>query len=257
MRVNIRNISKSYETEVASIKAVEDVSFAVESGELASIIGPSGCGKTTLLKIVGGLLEPSGGEVIIGKNSPKQVLSERKIGFVFQSPTLLKWRMAKENVILPVEVIREHSKAERNNFLADSPEKLLNLVGLKGFYDSYPRELSGGMQQRVALARTLAFNPEILLMDEPLGALDGLTREKMQKLILKLWRETQKTILFVTHDITESIFLADRVIVLSERPAKVVADISIVMKRPRERSIKLTREFLQYEETLWKYLGKK
>lgn len=252
-----RNISKSYETKSGFVKAVENVSFSVESGEFVSIIGPSGCGKTTLLKIIGGLLEPSGGEVIINKNDPKQVLSERRFGFVFQNPTLLKWRTARENVILPLEVIKEHNKAENNNFLSDSPEKLLDLIGLMGFHDSYPRELSGGMQQRVALARTLAFNPAILLMDEPLGALDGLTRQKMQMVILKLWEETKKTILFVTHDISEAIFVADRVIVLSERPAKVVADILIEMERPRERILKLTNEFLRYEETLWKYLGEK
>jgi len=250
MKINIRNISKTYETKNGFLNAVEHVDFSVNEGEFVSIIGPSGCGKTTLLKIIGGLLKPSNGEILLGEKSPDVVLSERKIGFMFQNPTLLKWRTASANVILPVEVIKEQTKEGDNNTPSNSPEELLNLVGLKGFENSYPKELSGGMQQRVALARTLAFNPEILLMDEPLGALDGLTRQKMQMVISDLWEKTKKTIIFVTHDISEAIFLADRVIVLSERPAKVVADISIKLNRPRERSMKLTNEFMRYEQTL-------
>jgi len=255
--IDLRNVSKSYKKKGGLLNAIEDVSFSVTEGEFVSIIGPSGCGKTTLLKIVGGLLEPSSGKVLIGQRRPKQVLSKRKIGFMFQNPTLLKWRTTSANVILPIEVIKEQGITDDNNILSDSPDELLNLVGLEGFEDSYPRELSGGMQQRVALARTLAFNPEILLMDEPLGALDGLTRQKMQMVISGLWGKTRKTILFVTHDISEAIFLADRVIVLSERPAKVIADILIKMDRPRERSLKLTNEFMRYEEMLWRYLGEK
>lgn len=256
MMIEVKNISKSYVTKSGSVKAVEDVSFSVESGEFVSIIGPSGCGKTTLLKIIGGLLDPSSGEVLIGQQKPLHSLSQRKIGFVFQNPTLLKWRTARENVNLPVEIIQEHEMHGKNN-PSPRPEELLALVGLQGFYGSFPSELSGGMQQRVALARTLAFNPEVLLMDEPFGALDGLTRQNMQTELLRLWRKTKKTIIFVTHDISEAIFLADRVLVLSERPAKVVADIPIEMPRPRERSSKLTTQFLQYEETLWEYLGEK
>lgn len=255
--IQVKNISKVYETKSGFVQALDNVNFSVKEGEFVSIIGPSGCGKTTLLKIVGGLLVSSSGKVLMDQSSPKQILSKRKIGFMFQNPTLLKWRTTSANVILPVEVIKEQAKTEENNVLSDSPEELLDLVGLKGFENSYPRELSGGMQQRVALARTLAFNPEILLMDEPLGALDGLTRQKMQMVILDLWRKTKKTILFVTHDIIEAIFLADRVIVLSERPAKVVADILIKLKRPRERGSKLCNEFMQYEENLWNYLGEK
>lgn len=257
MKIDVKDISKAYETTTGRVKALDDLSFSVKEREFLSIIGPSGCGKTTLLKIIGGLLSPSAGSVLIGEKDPKQVLSERKIGFMFQNPTLLKWRTTSANVILPVEVIKEQTKKGRSNVLSDSPEKLLDLVGLKGFENSYPRELSGGMQQRVALARTLAFNPEILLMDEPLGALDGLTRQKMQMVISNFWEETKKTILFVTHDINEAIFLADRVIVLSQRPARVVADIPIDLPRPRERVSKLTSEFLNYEDTLWKYLEEK
>jgi NitT/TauT family transport system ATP-binding protein len=257
MELNIVNISKSYKSKECVLKAVETINFVVKHGEFVSIIGPSGCGKTTLLKVIGGLLNPTNGEVLIEKRNPKHLLAERKIGFMFQNPTLLKWRTASANVILPVEIIKEQTKDEDNNLLSESPEELLDLVGLKGFENSYPKELSGGMQQRVALARTLSFNPEVLLMDEPLGALDGLTRQKMQMVISNLWEKTKKTILFVTHDISEAIFLADRVIVLSERPAKVVADIPIELNRPRERNLRLTNSFVRYEEMLWNYLGEK
>jgi len=256
MNIELSSISKIYKTKTGLVEAVENVSFSAGTGELVSIIGPSGCGKTTLLKIIGGLLHPSSGEVLIGQKEPSHFLRQRKIGFIFQNPTLLKWRTARENVNLPIEIIQEH-EAYKDTNPSTSSEEMLNLVGLKGFYDSFPGELSGGMQQRVALARTLAFNPEILLMDEPFGALDGLTRQNMQTELLKLWRKTQKTIIFVTHDISEAIFLADRVVVLSERPAKVVADIPIQTPRPRERNSKLTTEFLNYEDMLWKYLEEK
>lgn len=256
-KIFIDGISITYETSFGKTEVLDNIKFIVNEQECVSIIGPSGCGKTTLLKIIGGLLTPSIGNIIIDGYDPQKALSSRRIGFVFQNPTLLKWRTAKENMNLPVEVIKEQRKEGNINTNSYSPETLLDLVGLNGFYESYPKELSGGMQQRVALARTLAFNPEILLMDEPFGALDGLTRQKMQILIMDIWEKSKKTIIFVTHDICEAIFVSDRVIVLSERPAKVIAEIPIELKRPRDRNIKFNDQFIQYEKMLWNYLGVK
>jgi len=254
MSIEVRHISRTYQTRHGVLSAVQDISFSCGLGEFVSVIGPSGCGKTTLLKMVGGLLEPSGGEVFLDGRTPGEALAGRKVAFVFQNPTLLKWRTARQNVDLVLEVAAQHGSKRGKEYPGDAAERLLDVVGLRGFYDSYPSELSGGMQQRVALARTLALGPDILLMDEPLGALDGLTRQKMQMVILELWERTRKSILFVTHDIAEAIFLGDRVIVLSERPATVLADLPIELARPRERRLKSASEFARYEEALWTYL---
>jgi NitT/TauT family transport system ATP-binding protein len=243
-----------YHNKRGSVRAIDNVDFRVGTGEFVCVIGPSGCGKTTLLRLTGGLVQPTGGKVLLDGEDPAVALSKRRIGFVFQNITLLKWRTVHENVTLPVEIIREQGSSSGALLTKDGATHLLDLVGLREFRDRYPRELSGGMQQRVALARVLSFDPDVLLMDEPFGALDGLTRQRMQMLVLDVWRKTKQTVIFVTHDIHEAIYLADRIVVLSPRPAKKVADIEIRLPRPRKRALRLSDVFQRYEEELWDHL---
>jgi NitT/TauT family transport system ATP-binding protein len=245
--ITIRNLRKDYPTREGSICALQDVTFDVFRGEFITLVGPSGCGKTTLLKIISGLLTKSGGDMIFssaGDFDPK-----RDVGMVFQRPVLLKWRSIVDNVLLPVEILR----LNRQSYV-DKAMSLLSLVGLKGFEKRYPNELSGGMQQRASISRALIHDPQLLLMDEPFGALDALTREKMNLEILRIWQETQKTVLFVTHGIQEAVFLADRVIVLSARPARMVAAIDINLPRPRTMEVKAEKEFGQLCLQLYRIL---
>ncbi len=229
-------IEKSYLSREGELRALKDVSFEVFEGEFVSLVGPSGCGKTTLLRIMGGLLAPEKGAVRIDG----QVLTEprQEIGFVFQNPTLMPWRTVFKNVILPLEV-------QGNN--GDEYEKLalelLGLVGLLGFENSYPHELSGGMQQRVAIARALVYEPSILLMDEPFGSLDAITRGQMNLELLRIWRATGKTIVMVTHNIQEAIFLADRVLIMSARPGHIQASVPVSLPRPRHSDMFYADDF--------------
>ncbi len=218
-------------------------------GQFLSIIGPSGCGKSTLLRIAGGLLRPSEGSALVHGEAPASARRQHEIGFVFQDPALLPWRSVLANVRLPLEI----DGVRRTRILPD-PEALLDLMGLAGFRDYYPHQLSGGMQQRVALARALAFDPSLLLMDEPFGALDEITRSAMRYELLRLWNTVgpagRKTVLFVTHSITESLVLSDRVIVLSGRPGHIVADLDIELARPRTQEIERSPAFLDYSDYL-------
>ena len=234
--ITIRNLKKIYPTQAGEVLAIQDVTFDVYRGEFITLVGPSGCGKTTLLKIISGLLTKTDGELIF--SSEQDLGPRREVGMVFQKPVLLKWRSILDNVLLPVEILR----LVRQSYVAKAME-LLGLVGLTGFEKSYPNELSGGMQQRASISRALIHDPQLLLMDEPFGALDALTREKMNLEILRIWQETQKTILFVTHGIQEAVFLADRVIVLSARPARMVAAIDVNLPRPRTMELKAEKEF--------------
>jgi len=209
--------------------AIEDASFVVEDGEFVCILGPSGCGKTTLLRMIGGLDDIAGGEILLGDRSVSGPGSDR--GFVFQEYTLFPWLNAQKNVEFGLE-IQGVSRDERRRIA----ERYIDLVGLKGFEDRFPKELSGGMQQRVAIARALANNPEILLMDEPFGALDAQTRNLMQAELLRIWEKEHKTILFVTHSVDEAVFLADRVFVLTTSPGKIKQIVEISAKRPRIRT---------------------
>jgi len=234
--ITIRNLKKIYPTQGGELCAIQDVTFDVYRGEFITLVGPSGCGKTTLLKIISGLLPKTDGELTF--SSEGDFGPGRGVGMVFQKPVLLKWRSILDNVLLPVEILR----LVRQSYVAKAME-LLSLVGLTGFEKSYPNELSGGMQQRASISRALIHDPQLLLMDEPFGALDALTREKMNLEILRIWQETQKTILFVTHGIQEAVFLADRVIVLSARPARMVAAIDVPLPRPRTMELKAEKEF--------------
>jgi NitT/TauT family transport system ATP-binding protein len=208
------------------VTALEDVSLEIGTNEFVTLVGPSGCGKSTMLRIVAGLILPTAGAATIGGQPITEPRSET--GIVFQAPTLLPWASVLDNVLLPLRMMRR-----MNSGSADKAAALLKLVGLAGFESKSPRELSGGMQQRVAICRALVHEPDILLMDEPFGALDALTREEMTMELLRIWGERPKTVLFVTHSITEAVVLADRVVVMSPRPGRIAEIIDIKSPRPR------------------------
>ena len=240
--IRIESVSKQYGSPRDGIVALRDVSLAVRAGEFLSIIGPSGCGKSTLLKLIADLLEPSAGRVSINNHTPQAARRARECGVVFQSPTLMEWRSVERNIQLPLEITGAPS-AERRARAAE----LLDLFRLREFAARFPRELSGGMQQQVAIARALAYHPSILLMDEPFGALDELTRERLGRGLLEIWQRTRVTILFVTHSVGEAVRLSDRVAVMSPRPGHVERVIEIDLPRPRPLDI---RELPRYWELL-------
>ncbi|MEE9277881.1 MAG: ABC transporter ATP-binding protein [Dehalococcoidia bacterium] len=231
--------------------AVDGVSCAVAPGEFVSIVGPSGCGKTSLLRVVGGLLEPSHGAVAVLGEAVQEAQRRKRIGFVFQEPALLPWRTVEANVRLPLQV---NARAGRE---PGQVKELLRLVGLESFRDYRPHELSGGMQQRVALARALVFRPDVLLMDEPFGALDEITREQMRYELLRIWSATnaqegggRRTVVFVTHSVTEAVALSDRVLVMSRRPGRIKAAIDIDLPRPRSQVDERSAEFLDHVDLI-------
>ena len=223
------------------ILALEDISFQIEEQEFISIAGPSGCGKSTFLKILAGIIPKTSGEILL-HGSP--VTGPRKdIGVVFQSPVLLPWRTVLKNVMVPVEVQKRDKRKHEQRAM-----QLLELVGLKGFENKFTFELSGGMQQRVGIGRALICDPAILLMDEPFAALDAMTRENMNMELLRIWQESKKTVFFVTHSIPEAVLLADRVIVLTERPGKIAKIINVDLPRPRKIEMISTDRFGEYEK---------
>ena len=225
--------------------AVDGVDLDVRSGEFAAIVGPSGCGKTTFLYAVDGLVPISAGSLTLDGKRISKPGHDRAM--VFQQPSLLPWRTVVGNVLYGLELHGSLGKMEA----LDRARTLITLVGLQGFEQSFPSELSGGMQQRVNLARALAIDPEILLLDEPFAALDAQTREMMQLELLRVWAQTRKTMLFVTHDIKEAVYLADRVIIFTARPGRVKLSVSIDLPRPRDLSLKRDPRFLSYEDEVW------
>jgi len=228
--------------------AVDGATLDVSQGEFVSIVGPSGCGKTTFLNAVDGLLPISGGSLELNGRSIAKPGPDRAM--VFQQPSLLPWRTVLGNVVYGLEMQGRTSKSQRVARASD----LIQLVGLGGFENAFPTELSGGMQQRVNLARALATDPDMLLLDEPFAALDAQTREFMQSELLRIWGETRKTALFITHDIKEAVYLADRVLVFSKRPGRVKACVDVNLPRPRELSIKREARFLEYEDAIWNHI---
>jgi NitT/TauT family transport system ATP-binding protein len=251
MLIEVQRLIKVYRTrEGADIKALEDVSFSIEEGEFVTVVGPSGCGKSTLLKILAGILPKTSGDVRL-RGSP--IVGPRTdIGIVFQDPVLLPWRTVTKNIMVPAEIQRLDLKVYKQRAI-----ELLDLVGLRGFEEKYPFELSGGMQQRVGIGRALVCDPAILLMDEPFGALDAMTRERMNLELLRIWRESRKTILFVTHSIPESVLLADRVLVLTCRPGTITRVVNIELPRPRTLDMFSTPEFGAYTSELRELMGAK
>lgn len=231
--IRMDEVGMVYQSERNEVPALTNVTLDIRRGEFISLLGPSGCGKTTLLRIVADLLKPTSGAVWIDDGTPEDARLKRKYGMVFQSPVLYEWRTVRKNVELPLEVMKI-GKDERKA----AAEKLLDLVALSDFADSYPAQLSGGMQQRVGIARALAVKPEILLMDEPFSALDEFTREKLHLDLLRIQARTNKTILFVTHNISEAVFLSDRVCVLSPHPGRLSAVVDIDLPKPRKLEIK-------------------
>ena len=246
--IEVRNLNKVYSGRTESVRALEDVSFSIGEREFVSIVGPSGCGKSTLLKILAGLIPRTSGDVRIGSRNVAG--SDRDTGFVFQAPVLLPWRTVLQNVLLPIEI----SKLPKEKF-RERAAMLLRLVGLEGFEQRYPFELSGGMQQRASIVRALVHDPKMLLMDEPFGALDALTREQMNLEMLRIWRESGKTILFVTHSIQEAVFLASHCAVLTAGPARMAEYFPIELPFPRTLPIKTTDEFGAYARRIYESLG--
>jgi NitT/TauT family transport system ATP-binding protein len=247
--IHLAGVKKIYRTRGADFLAVSEVTFDVDAGELVSLVGPSGCGKTTLLKILAGLHSYEAGTVRIG-SATQPFDPSRDIGMVFQQPLLLKWRRIVDNVLLPAEILGLPLAASR-----ERARDLLALVGLKGAEDKFPYELSGGMQQRAAIARALIHDPKLILMDEPFGALDALTREKMNLELLRIWREAGKTIIFVTHGITEAVFLGTRVVVLTAGPARMADNFRVELPEPRTLDIKTSEKFGEYSRRIYRLLG--
>ena len=244
MKLEVRHLSKSFRHDGRDIAVLSEVSFEADDGQFVSFVGPSGCGKTTILRLVDGLLRPTGGEIVVD-GVPVSGPS-RDMAFVFQQDNLLPWLTVQKNVTFGLEL-----QGVPADECASRAAALLVLVGLQGFEQHYPSELSGGMRQRVNLARALAVDPKILLMDEPFAALDAQTREVMQAELLRIWDRQQKTVLFVTHQIDEAVFLSDRVVVLTGRPGRIAKEISVELPRPRTLSMKRTPQFLAHVDQIW------
>jgi len=246
--IDYENLHKVYNSGKDKVVALEEVSFSVAEAEFVTVVGRSGCGKSTLLKITAGLLSSTAGSVRVAGAPVLGPLTN--IGIVFQSPVLLAWRRALDNVLLQIESRKLNVEHYREKAL-----QLLELSGLKGFEYKYPNELSGGMQQRVSISRALIHDPPLLLMDEPFGALDAITRDEMNIELLRIWHEAKKTVLFITHSIPEAVFLGDRVVVMTPRPGKVAEIINIDLPRPRTTTIRDETQFTSYVKQIRKSLG--
>lgn len=239
VEIQVKNLDVTFKDNSGKdVKALTGVNLDIYKGEFISLLGPSGCGKTTLLRSIADLQEPTDGSIKIDGQTPKELRLQQKLGFVFQQPVLFDWRTVKKNVELPLEIMYQ-SKEERSKRADD----MLEMVGLKDFANHFPKQLSGGMQQRVNIARAFAIRPEMLLMDEPFSALDEFTKEKLYEDLLRIWRQTNKTIVFVTHNIQEAVFLSDRICVLSPHPGRLSAIVDVDLPRPRTMDMKETAHF--------------
>ncbi len=225
------------------VVALQDIDLVIPTGAFVSVIGPSGCGKTSFLRMAGDLEEPTSGEILVHGHTPGEARYRREVGFIFQSPALLPWRTVIENVRLPGEIFGDES-------VSGQAQVVLDTVGLTGFEGAYPRELSGGMQSRVSIARALTYRPALLLMDEPFGALDEITRERMQVELLRIWQAQQTTVLFITHSLSEAVLLSDRVIVMSARPGRILHDVPVPFPRPRDAGLRADPAFVRLVEGL-------
>jgi NitT/TauT family transport system ATP-binding protein len=240
LAVDVRNVSLTFETADGQVDALSDVSLQIADGEFVSFIGPSGCGKTTMLRVIADLQQPTAGTLLVNGMSAEQARLARRYGYVFQAPALFPWRTIEKNLKLPLEIMG-FSDSEQQRRAA----RYLALVNLTGFERKFPWQLSGGMQQRVSIARALSFDPELLLMDEPFGALDEIVRDHLNEQLLQLWDKTGKTVLFVTHSIPEAVFLSSRIVVMSPRPGRIIDIIDCNFPRDRTLEIRETPEFLK------------
>jgi NitT/TauT family transport system ATP-binding protein len=236
--VSLRNVTKTFAE--GAVTAIQSIELDVRPGEFVSLIGPSGCGKSTLLRIIGDLVTPSSGEVVVNGKSARQARLDRDYGIVFQDAVLYDWRTVEKNIALPLELMG-HGRAERTARVRE----LMAVVELVGFENHYPWQLSGGMQQRVSIARALSFSPALLLMDEPFGALDEMTRERLNGELLRIWRSLGSTIVFVTHSIAEAVFLSTRVVVMSRRPGRIAAIVEIDLPQPRNADTREEPRFFE------------
>jgi len=240
LAVDVRNVSLTFETADGQVDALSDVSLQIADGEFVSFIGPSGCGKTTMLRVIADLQQPTAGTLLVNGMSAEQARLARRYGYVFQAPALFPWRTIEKNLKLPLEIMG-FSDSEQQQRAA----RYLALVNLTGFERKFPWQLSGGMQQRVSIARALSFDPELLLMDEPFGALDEIVRDHLNEQLLQLWDKTGKTVLFVTHSIPEAVFLSSKIVVMSPRPGRIIDIIDCNFPRDRTLEIRETPEFLK------------
>lgn len=245
LALEVNDLEVTFVDSDGSLEVLDKISFSIERNAFVCIVGPSGGGKSTLLRAVAGLIQPSGGKVLF----PGVAEGKAQTGLVFQKPNLLPWRNLKDNISLPLEI-----ENRPDTEIASLTQDMIRLVGLEGFEKAYPHELSGGMAQRVAIARCLVQDPEILLLDEPFGQLDALTRERMGDELLRIWNERRKTVLMVTHSIPEAIFLADSVLVLTSRPARVIMDLPIALPRPRTDAMRYLPEFTEASRLLHEQL---
>ncbi len=239
----VRDVSMTFELPAGPLAALTDIDLSLQPGEFGAIIGPSGCGKSTLLRLIADILKPTRGAIAIGGEPPDVARRRHQIGFVFQAPTLLPWRTVRDNIRLPLDVAGAAHAAL-------SPDELIRLVGLSGFEQARPAQLSGGMQQRVAIARALLLKPGVLLLDEPFGALDEITRQRMNAELLRIWRETHTTAVLVTHALAEAVFMADQVIVMSPRPGHIVTVVAVDLPRPRVPAIMKDTAFFRIVNTV-------
>jgi NitT/TauT family transport system ATP-binding protein len=238
--IAVKDLSLTFDTGDGPVYALSNVNLTVKEGEFVSFIGPSGCGKTTLLRVIADLARPTSGSILVNGATPQEARLNRQYGYVFQAPALYPWRTIERNVMLPLEVMG-FAAAERRRRAAEN----LALVNLTGFEKKFPWQLSGGMQQRASIARALSFDPHLMLMDEPFGALDEIVRDKLNDQLLHLWRTTEKTVVFVTHSIPEAVFLSTRIVVMSPRPGRIIDVIDCAFPRERGLEIRETADFLK------------
>jgi len=238
--ISAKNLSLTFKTNDGPVHALSEVDLDINKSEFVSFIGPSGCGKTTFLRVVADLEQPTGGSITVNGKTPAEARENRDYGYVFQAPALLPWRNVQKNVALPLEIIGM-SKTEQD----ERTKRTLEMVNLDGFEKKFPWQLSGGMQQRASIARALAFDADLLLMDEPFGALDEIVRDHLNEQLLKLWSDTKKTICFVTHSIPEAVYLSTKIVVMSPRPGRVIDVIESTLPKTRPLDIRETPEFLK------------
>lgn len=242
--IKVENLSKRFIRRGQTTEALSGVNLQIKQGSFVSFIGPSGCGKSTLLRIIGGLMNAEEGKITVGSGTPSAMQSDKQFGFVPQSPALFPWRTVLQNMNIPFEVNRK-SKTDQSDAKGD-PIELLHSVGLGDFMHAYPKELSGGMKQRVGIARAFASGAPILLMDEPFSALDEITRERLMHQLMKIWEQHKKTVIFVTHNIQESVYLSDKVVIMSSRPGRITCEVPIDLPRPRGEAVIESPDFYKY-----------